>query len=384
MSNLFLMPRYVFTGQGALDKASEDIKLLGKKALIVTDDVMIKLDSISNITNLLDKLEVNYSIYHDVNGEPTDVMVNNGIKQYKDNNCDFLIALGGGSPIDTMKAIGAMITNSGEINDYLGKIIEKETPPLVAIPTTAGTGSEATQFTIITDTEKNIKMLLKGPYLIPTIAVIDPIFTITSPKNVTSSTGLDALTHAIESYTSKLIQPMSEIFSLSAVKKIFDNLLEAYNNGKNVNARTEMSIAALQAGIAFNNSSVTIVHGMSRPIGALFHVPHGLSNAMLLTDCLDFILSGAPDKFCTLARTIGVYEKNMSDIQAGEKFIEAVRNLCTKLNVQTLQKFGVEKSIFMENLDKMAEDALQSGSPQNTRREVKKEDIIEIYKGLWK
>ncbi len=233
MSNLFLMPRYVFTGQGALDKASEDIKLLGKKALIVTDDVMIKLDSISNITNLLDKLEVNYSIYHDVNGEPTDVMVNNGIKQYKDNNCDFLIALGGGSPIDTMKAIGAMITNSGEINDYLGKIIEKETPPLVAIPTTAGTGSEATQFTIITDTEKNIKMLLKGPYLIPTIAVIDPIFTITSPKNVTSSTGLDALTHAIESYTSKLVQPMSEIFSLSAVKKIFDNLLEAYNNGKN-------------------------------------------------------------------------------------------------------------------------------------------------------
>jgi alcohol dehydrogenase class IV len=384
LSNLFLMPRYVFTGQGALDKASEDIKLLGKKALIVTDDVMIKLDSISNITNLLDKLEVNYSIYHDVNGEPTDVMVNNGIKQYKDNNCDFLIALGGGSPIDTMKAIGAMITNSGEINDYLGKIIEKETPPLVAIPTTAGTGSEATQFTIITDTEKNIKMLLKGPYLIPTIAVIDPIFTITSPKNVTSSTGLDALTHAIESYTSKLVQPMSEIFSLSAVKKIFDNLLEAYNNGKNVNARTEMSIAALQAGIAFNNSSVTIVHGMSRPIGALFHVPHGLSNAMLLTDCLDFILSGAPDKFCTLARTIGVYEKNMSDIQAGEKFIEAVRNLCTKLNVQTLQKFGVEKSIFMENLDKMAEDALQSGSPQNTRREVKKEDIIEIYKGLWK
>jgi len=127
------MPRYVFTGQGALDKASEDIKLLGKKALIVTDDVMIKLDSISNITNLLDKLEVNYSIYHDVNGEPTDVMVNNGIKQYKDNNCDFLIALGGGSPIDTMKAIGAMITNSGEINDYLGKIIEKETPPSLQV-----------------------------------------------------------------------------------------------------------------------------------------------------------------------------------------------------------------------------------------------------------
>jgi alcohol dehydrogenase class IV len=378
------MPRYVFTGQGSLNKAGGNIKLLGKKALIVTDDVMIKLKSINNVTNLLDKLGVNYSIYHEVNGEPTDIMVNNGIRQYKDDNCDFLIALGGGSPIDTMKAIGAMITNSGEINDYLGKVIERETPPLVAIPTTAGTGSEATQFTIITDTKRNIKMLLKGSYLIPNIAVIDPVFTITSPKSVTSSTGLDALTHAIESYTSKLVQPMSEIFSLSAVKKIFANLLEAYDNGENVKARTEMSIAALQAGVAFNNSSVTIVHGMSRPIGALFHVPHGLSNAMLLTDCLEFILPGASDRFCDLAKTIGVYEENMSDIQAGEAFIQAVRNLCTSLNVQTLREFGIEKNIFLGNLDKMAEDALQSGSPQNTRREVKRENIIEIYKGLWK
>jgi len=384
LSNLFLMPRYVFTGQGSLNKAGGNIKLLGKKALIVTDDVMIKLKSINNVTNLLDKLGVNYSIYHEVNGEPTDIMVNNGIRQYKDDNCDFLIALGGGSPIDTMKAIGAMITNSGEINDYLGKVIERETPPLVAIPTTAGTGSEATQFTIITDTKRNIKMLLKGSYLIPNIAVIDPVFTITSPKSVTSSTGLDALTHAIESYTSKLVQPMSEIFSLSAVKKIFANLLEAYDNGENVKARTEMSIAALQAGVAFNNSSVTIVHGMSRPIGALFHVPHGLSNAMLLTDCLEFILPGASDRFCDLAKTIGVYEENMSDIQAGEAFIQAVRNLCTSLNVQTLREFGIEKNIFLGNLDKMAEDALQSGSPQNTRREVKRENIIEIYKGLWK
>jgi alcohol dehydrogenase class IV len=283
-----------------------------------------------------------------------------------------------------MKAIGAMITNPGNINDYLGKVIEKETPPLVAIPTTAGTGSEATQFTIITDTKRNIKMLLKGSYLIPTIAIIDPVFSMTSPKGVTSATGLDALTHAIESYTSKLVQPMSEIFSISAVKKIFNNLLEAYNDGSNIKARTEMSIAALQAGIAFNNSSVTIVHGMSRPIGALFHVPHGLSNAMLLTDCLKFALSGAPDKFCDLAKAIGIYKDGMSDIEAGEAFIKAVEDLCKDLHVQTLEEFGVDKSKFDGNLDKMASDALDSGSPQNTMREVKKEDIISIYKDLWK
>ncbi|MBP2034084.1 alcohol dehydrogenase class IV [Clostridium algifaecis] len=384
MSNLFLMPRYIFTGEGALDKAGDKIKSLGSKALIITDDVMVKLGSINNVTNLLEKNNVKFSVYHEVNGEPTDIMVDNGIKKYKEENCDFLIALGGGSPIDTMKAIGAMITNPGSINDYLGKVIEKETPPLVAIPTTAGTGSEATQFTIITDTKKNIKMLLKGPYLIPTVAVVDPIFTMTSPKSVTSATGLDALTHAIESYTSKLAQPMSEIFSISAVKKIFNNLHEAYNNGSNVEARTEMSIAALQAGIAFNNSSVTIVHGMSRPIGAIFHVPHGLSNAMLLTDCLKFALSGAPDKFCDLAKIVGIYKDGMSDMEAGQAFIDGVGKLCSDLHVQTLEEFGADRTKFFNSLDKMAGDALDSGSPQNTRREVKKEDIINIYKGLWK
>lgn len=383
MSSLFLMPRYVFTGEGALNAAGEKIKSLGSKALIITDDVMVKLGSVNNITSLLEKESVEFSIYHEVNGEPTDGMVNNGVKKYKEENCDFLIALGGGSPIDTAKAVGAMIANPGNINDYLGKVIQNEIPPLVAIPTTAGTGSEATQFTIITDTSKNIKMLLKGPYLIPTVAVIDPIFTMTSPKSVTSATGLDALTHAIESYTSKLAQPMSEIFSISAVKKIFNNLLEAYNNGSNVKARTEMSIAALQAGIAFNNSSVTIVHGMSRPIGALFHVPHGLSNAMLLTDCLRFALPGAPDKFCDLAKAVQLYREGMSDIEAGQAFIDKVGKLCSDLHVQSLEEFGVDKNKFFDNLDKMAEDALASGSPQNTRREVKKEEIITLYKGLW-
>ncbi|MCD2346493.1 iron-containing alcohol dehydrogenase [Clostridium guangxiense] len=383
MSNLFLMPRYAFTGEGALNTAGEKIKSLGSKALIITDDVMMKLGSVNNVTSLLEKENVEFFIYHEVNGEPTDIMVNNGIKKYKEEDCDFLIALGGGSPIDTAKAVGAMITNSGNINDYLGKVIQKETPPLVAIPTTAGTGSEATQFTIITDTNRNIKMLLKGPYLIPTVAVIDPIFTMTSPKSVTSATGLDALTHAIESYTSKLAQPMSEMFSISAVKKIFNNLLEAYNNGTNVKARTEMSIAALQAGIAFNNASVTIVHGMSRPIGALFHVPHGLSNAMLLTDCLKFALPGAPDKFCDLAKAVQIYKDGMSDIEAGQAFIDKVGKLCFDLHVQSLEEFGVDKNRFFNSLDKMAEDALASGSPQNTRREVKKEDIICIYKGLW-
>jgi len=384
MANLFVIPKYIFTGKDALNLASDNIKKLGKKALIVTDDMMVKLGSVKRLTDLLDSISVNYEIYSKVNSEPTDKMVSEGIEIYKNDNCNFLIAVGGGSPIDTMKAIGAMITNTGKITDYLGKVIPNDPPPLVTIPTTAGTGSEATQFTIIADTEKNIKMLLKGPNLMSTIAIVDPVFTSTAPPKVTAATGIDALTHAIESYTSRKAQPMSNIFALSAVKRIFKNLLRAYKNGDDMTARTELSIAALEAGIAFNNASVTIVHGMSRPIGALYHVPHGLSNAMLLSECLKFALLGAPEKFCDLASEIGGYKEGMSYIQAGKVFVGEVEKLCKSLDIQTLEEFGVNKGLFFKNLDKMTEDALASGSPQNTIRIPSSEDIKDIYKALWK
>jgi len=384
MSNLFLIPRYIITGKDALNIAGENVKKLGKKALIVTDDMMVKLGNLKKVTDMLESINIEYEVYSEVNSEPTDVMVNGGILAYKQGKCDFLIGLGGGSPIDTMKAVGAMITNTGEINDYLGKVIPNATPPLVAFPTTAGTGSEATQFTIISDTKRDIKMLLKGSYLMPTLAIIDPIFTATAPPKVTAATGLDALTHAIESYTSKKSQPMSDTFAISAIKRINKYLLKAYQNVNDVEARTEMSIAALEAGISFNNSSVTIVHGMSRPIGALYHVPHGLSNAMLLQDCLNFALEGAPERFCDLAKAIGIYKKDESDLEAGKAFIDQVGKLCKDLNIQTLEEFGVNKQKFTDNLEKMALDAIASGSPGNTKRNTTKEDIINIYKSLWK
>ena len=384
MADLFMMPGYIYTGDDALNLAEKKISELGKKALIVTGSTVIKFGSIKKLTNLLDKIGIKYETYSEINGEPTDIMVDKVIKKYKENECDFIIGFGGGSSLDTAKAVGAMITNEGEINDYLGKIIQNPIPPLVAIPTTAGTGSEVTQFTIISDTKRDIKMLLKGPYLIPKLAVIDPFFTLSAPPKVTSSTGLDALTHAIEAYTSKKAQPLSDIFAISAVKRIFKNLLKTYNNGKDTDARREMSIAALEAGIAFNNSSVTIVHGMSRPIGALFHIPHGLSNAMLLNNCLEFALKGAVERFCDLAKAIGTYKEGMTELEGGQSFINSVGKLCSDLNIQTLEEFGVDRNKYFRSLDKMAQDALQSGSPQNTRRNPQKEDIVKIYRSLWK
>lgn len=383
MANLFLTPKQIISGENALDLSAEYLNKFGKKAFLVTDKMMVKLGALDKLIKVLEKINIEYTIFDEVNSEPTDIIVNMGIEKYKESKSDFLIALGGGSPLDAMKAIGAMITNEGEIVDYLGKVIPNDPPILVAIPTTAGTGSEATQFTIIADTKNNVKMLLKGPSLIPILAIVDPIFTLTAPKNVTAATGVDALTHAIEAYTSRKSQTMSDTFAISAVKRIYSNLLTAYEDGQNIKSREEMAIASLEAGIAFNNSSVTIVHGMSRPIGALFHVPHGLSNAMLLEKCLEFAKSGAIDKFAELAKAINVYKEGMSKEEAANEFVKAISELLIKLNIDTLEDFGVDEEEFINVVDKMATDALISGSPQNTMKIPTREEIIEIYKSLW-
>lgn len=380
----FIMPGKIVYGEGALQNAKPLLSDFGKKALIVTDRFMVRLGNVKLVTNILEELGIDFSIYEDVNSEPTDVLIDKGVEIYINENCDFLIAVGGGSPIDAMKAIGAVITNGEEIDDYYGKIINIPTPPMVAVPTTSGTGSEATQFTIITNTETDVKMLLKGPVLMPDLAIDDPAFTITAPPSITAATGLDALCHAAEAYTSRKAQAMTDDLAISAVKRIFKNLPVVYNEPKNVEARAEMSLAALEAGVAFNNASVTIIHGMSRPIGALFHVPHGISNAMLLSECFDFAIEGAYERFADLGRAIKAASHKDDDKTAAEKFLEACKNLCKICEILTLEEFGIDKEKFFEAMDKMADDAIASGSPANTIKDVTKEDILNIYKKLWK
>ena len=383
MAREFIVPGQIITGSGALTMAEETFKGLGKKALIVTDKVMIQLGNCAKVETALKNQGIDYAIYSEIVGEPTDTMIENGLKVYKENGCDFLVALGGGSPIDSMKAIGSLVVNGGNISDYMGKVIDVEMPPLVAIPTTAGTGSEATQFTIITDTKKDIKMLLKGKVLMPKLAIIDPQFTMTAPPKITAATGLDALCHAVEAYTSRKAQTLSDSFAMSAVKRIFKSLPVAFKDGKNEEARIQMSVAALEAGIAFNNASVTIIHGMSRPIGALFHVAHGLSNAMLMKECLGFALEGAYDRFADLGRAIGVADATDEDKVAAEKFLSAIEGIVKELETPTLAEFGIDKDEFFKVIDKMAYDAMDSGSPQNTMREVSEEQVKQIYRNLW-
>lgn len=383
MSREFIIPNKIITGEDALPSARPYFQKMGKKALIVTGKHVIKLDCFTALTNTLEKAGITHTVFSGITGEPDDKMVEEGLSAYRAGGCDFLIGIGGGSPLDSMKAIAALERNPGKLSDYMGKSIEGPLPPMAAIPTTAGTGSEATQFSVITDSEKGVKMLLKGEALIPDLAILQPEFTETSPKSITASTGLDALTHAIESYTSKKRQPLSNGVALSAVRRIFKYLPRAYRDGANLKAREEMAIAALEAGMAINNASVTLVHGLSRPIGALFHVPHGVSNAMLLKSCISFALDGAYELFGDLGRAIGAAPIEADDKTAAWALVEGLEELCRICEIPSLAEYGVDKEKFFEAIDKMVNDAADSGSLDNTIKAVTKEDAARIYKSLW-
>ena len=379
----FVIPNHTVVGTNVLGEAAPLLKKMGNKAFIVTGRHVAVSDMMKQLTALLDENGIDCVIFDGITGEPTDTMIENGFEMLKSSGCDFIIGIGGGSPLDSAKAIAAMAVNEGSIADYNGKEITGEILPLAAIPTTAGTGSEATKFTVITDSEKGIKMLLKGDVLVPKLAIVDSSFTVGAPKSVTSATGLDALTHAVEAYTSRKAFSMTDTLAVSAVKRIMKYLPIAYKEPDNSLAREQMSIAALEAGICINNSSVTIVHGMSRPIGALFHVPHGMSNAMLLKECLSFAVSGAYEKFANLGRETGVASDSDSNETAAEKFIDSLQNICDVCEIPTLEQYGIDRDEYYSKISKMATDAVASGSPANTVKEVTVDDCIEIYKKLY-
>jgi alcohol dehydrogenase class IV len=379
----FAIPSHILVGKDALSSAVPYLKKYGKKAFIVTGKHVGKSPMMEQLKKQLQEADMEYAVFDGITGEPTDKMIEEGLALYQKNACSFIIGIGGGSPLDSAKAIAAMAVNEGKIADYNGKEISGSLPGIVAIPTTSGTGSEATKFTVITDQEKNIKMLLKGDCLIPDVAIVNSDFTMDMPKSVTAGTGLDALTHAVEAYTSKKASPLTDVCALSAVKRIMKYLPIAYQNGYDAKAREEMSLAALEAGICINNSSVTLVHGMSRPIGALFHVPHGMSNAMLLKECLGFALDGAYDRFAALSRAIHAADEGDSDQLAAEKLLEAIGEICRICEVPSLREYGIKEEEFLPVIEKMSEDAIASGSPANTRKAVTKEDCISIYKKVF-
>ena len=376
-------PRTII-GEGALAEGIEHIGAFGKKALIVTGKIITRTGLTAEVQSVLASHGIGSVVFNDLEGEPDDRMITAGLQAFRESRADFIIGLGGGTPLDTAKAIAAMSVLPGKLSDYAGKEITGSFPPLVLIPTTAGTGSEATKFFVYTDTATDAKLLLKGDALLPSLALVDYTYTISSPRSITVATGMDALTHAVEAYTSKKANPLTDTYCLDAIRRIFTSLPLAASDGENRPERENMAFAAWEAGVCINNSSVTLVHGMSRPIGALFHVPHGISNAMLIVECLRFALDGAYDRFADIARTIGAAKAEDDAKTAAQAFLSALEKLTADLAIPTLSQYGVDMARFQSLEEKMARDSLASGSPANTRKSVSLADEIAIYDALRK
>ncbi len=377
----FIMPAHVVLGSGAVEQVGAQCQKRGwKHALIVSDKIMQSLGLVDQVRQLLADSGIGSAVFAGVNTEPVVEYVQEGLQIYRDAGCDFVVAVGGGSPIDTAKAVAVLATNPGSIEEYkgIGKIAQPGVP-LVAIPTTAGTGSEATVYTVITDQKTDVKMLIGSPYLMPTIAIVDPLLTVSSPQGVTAATGVDALVHAIEAYVSVKRQPMTDIFCLSAIELISQNIRQAWSNGNNIEAREKMMLGAMQAGIAFSNSSVALVHGMSRPIGAYFHIAHGVSNAALLAVVTEFSLVGDPQRYADVAAAMGEPVDGLSLMEAADRSVTAIRRLVRDIRIPSLQQLGVDRARLIDLAPVMADAAIDSGSPANNPRKPSKQEIIELY-----
>ncbi len=385
MSTQIILPRIMQLGAGASEQIPTVLASLGcTRPLIITDTMMVKLGYADTIQQCLAKQNLTADVFDDTVPEPTVSSIQAGVEKVSNGDYDSIIALGGGSPIDSAKAISILGKFGGEMRDYkFPCVVDKTGLPIIAVPTTAGTGSEVTRFTIITDESNDEKMLCVGIGFMPIAALVDFNLTLSLPKRTTADTGIDALTHAMEAYVSKKANLYSDSQALAAMRLIGPNLRRVYRDGSDKQAREAMMLGSTLAGVAFSNASVALVHGMSRPIGAAFHVPHGLSNAMLLPSVTEFSIPAAAKRYADCARAIGVAGQTDSTELANQKLLDELRALNNELEVPTPKMFGIDQNEFFELMPTMAEQALQSGSPGNNPRVPTAEEIIEIYRTLW-
>lgn len=380
-----VLPRVMHVGADASRKAGEVLAQLGcSRPLLVTDKMMVRLGYAARVQQVLEQAGMVCDVFDDTVPEPTAASIVAGVEKVRDGRYDAIVALGGGSPIDSAKAIAILGRHGGTVRDYkFPRQVNEPGLPIVAIPTTAGTGSECTRFTIITDEANDEKLLCVGLGFMPVAALVDYNLTVSVPPRTTADTGIDALTHAMEAYVSRKASPYSDSQAIAAMRLIGPHLRRAYHDGGDRPAREAMMLGSTLAGIAFSNASVALVHGMSRPIGAFFHVPHGLSNAMLLPAVTAWSLPAAFGRYADCARFIGAADAHDDDAVANRKLIDFLYAINAELQVPTLAEFGAGEERFFSLLPTMAEQALASGSPGNNPRVPSAEDIIDIYRSLW-
>ncbi|MBI5995999.1 L-threonine dehydrogenase [Clostridium perfringens] len=379
MSYKFFMPAISLMGADCLKDAGDQVGELGfKKALIVTDKVLGQIGIVKKVTDVLDNKNIEYAIYDETKPNPTVKNVNDGLALLKEKECDFVISLGGGSAHDCAKGIALLATNGGEIKDYEGVDKSKKPQlPMVGINTTAGTGSEMTLFAIITDEERHIKMALVDKHLTPIIAVNDPMLMLAMPKSLTAATGMDALTHAIEAYVSTAATPITDTCAEKAIELISNYLVNAVENGQDVEARDMMAYAEYLAGMAFNNASLGYVHAMAHQLGGFYNLPHGVCNAILLPHVQEYNKSTSASRLAKIAKIMGGNIEGLTDEQGADLCIDMIKSLSQTIGIpEGLGVLGVKESDF----ETLATNALNDACSLTNPRKGNLEEVIAIFK----
>lgn len=381
MINRFVLNEVSYFGPGAREVLPKEVKRLGlHKAFVATDKDLIKFGVADKVLSVLKNAGIPYEVFSNIKPNPTVSNVKAGVKAFAASGADFILAIGGGSSIDTSKAIG-IITNNPDFSDVVSlegvADTKKKSVPIIALPTTAGTAAEVTINYVITDEANEKKMVCVDPNDIPAIAIVDAELMYTLPKSLTAATGLDALTHAIEGLITKGAWEMSDMFEIKAIEMITRYLETAVKEPTNAEARNGMAVAQYIAGMAFSNVGLGVVHGMAHPLGAIFDIPHGVANALLLPTIMAFNAPAALDKYVIIAKAMGVYKEGMSKEKAAETAVEAVKALAIRVGIpQHLSELGIKES----DLPKLADSAIADVCTPGNPREVTRDIILELYR----
>jgi len=379
-------PRLLRFGAGASLLLPDILRQAGlSRPFLISDRYMAESGKLEPLLEVLRQAGIEARLFLDTVPEPDVASIERAVEAIGEAQHDCVVGFGGGSPLDSAKAVAVLAVHGGHIADYKTPHVQ-DMPglPVIAIPTTAGTGSEATRFTVVTDTARDEKMLCTGLAYLPQVALVDYELTLSKPPRLTADTGIDALTHAIEAYVSKRSNAVSDTFALHAIRAIAPNLRRAWADGQNREAREQLMIGATLAGIAFSNSSVALVHGMSRPIGAHFHVPHGLSNAMLLPLVTQFSAPSSLSRYARCAEAMGIAKQGEGEQMAVSRMIDELAELNRELEVPAPQAYGIPREKWDSLIPIMVEQAFASGSPANNPCVPSVEEMSDLYARAWR
>ena len=376
----YFMPPVTIMGVSCLEDIADYIKPMGfKKALIVSDKVLVEIQLVKKLTDVLDKIEVEYVIFDGAQPNPTVSNVNDGLKMLTENNCDFVISFGGGSPHDCAKGIALVAANGGKIEDYEGlNKSAKPQLPLIAVNTTSGTASQMTRFCIITDESRHVKMAIVDWHTTAVIAVDDADLMVAMPPSLTAATGMDALTHAVEAYVSTIATPVTDCAAIKAVELIASYLRRAVAAGKDMEAREMMTYAEYLAGVAFNNASLGYVHAMAHQLGGFYDLPHGVCNAILLPAVEDYNAKVVPERFVAIAKAMGKNTDGLSDAEAAGAALDAIRELSADIGIPA----GLKelKGFDAADIPTLAVNALKDACGLTNPKQATQEEIENIYR----